>query len=188
MARRLMRAVPILLAISTTFFSYGCTVSQRKELLDEAKLYAAEQIKAALPGLKDELAKVSQAKLDQMEISQKAALDQQLLSIADKGDDGVIVHKTWKDFDTDGDGHLSPTELAKVSTYIVSQVSKGHADKGALKGGAGAIGALLALYLGRRGANKLLGGSTAAPPPSGQPPSTTGVPTPPASSVGGTTP
>ncbi len=168
----------VLSILCLTFFSGGCSAAQRKELLDEVKLYASDEIAKALPGLKDQAGKFAQDKIDALETAQKANLDTQLATINDTDASGAVVHKTWKDFDADHDGHLSPSELAAATTYVTTQIAKGHANKATTKGALGAIGLLLLAYLGRRGATALLTPKpgTTPPAPGGTPPS----PTPPA--------
>jgi hypothetical protein len=171
MRRRLAQAAPAFLTILLAFFDQGCTVQARKELLDEVKLYAGDQLKEfaanELPKLKDQAGALVQAKLDAAEKAQLAVLDQQLLKVAEKDSTGTLSPKTWKDFAADKgiSGRLAPNELAAAMTYITSQVAKGHGDRGALTGGGGAVGLLLVYQLLRAGKNKFLPGPAAAAPP-----------------------
>jgi hypothetical protein len=169
--KRLAAPVLALLILSLAFFSGGCSASQRKELMDEVKAYASDEIAKALPGLKDQAGKFAQDKIDALEAAQNANLDSQLATINDTDASGAVVHKTWKDFDADHDGHLSPSELATATTYVTTQIAKGHASKATTKGALGAIGLLLLAYLGRKGAAVLL-----TPKPPAAPPPTGGIP------------
>lgn len=185
MIRRLAQAAPAFLTILLASFDQGCTVQARKDLLDEVKLYAGDQIKEfvtnELPKLKEQAGALAQARLDAAEKAQLAVLDQQLLQVAEKDSNtGTLAPKTWKDFAADKgvSGRLAPNELAATMTYITSQVAKGHGDKGALKGGGGAVGLLLLYQLLRKGASKFMPGTAGAgpPAPNGAPPAVPAAP------------
>lgn len=141
------------------FFS-GCTVAQRKEILEEAKLYAVEQAKI----IANSAIEKANAKADEVEAKQLAALDQQLAAFkVGDPETGVEISKTWKDFDVDKSGHLEPLELAKVTSFVTAQtarkVATGEIDKNAAgqtgKSTGTTLSILLALYLARRGAGAL---------------------------------
>ena len=159
-----------ILLVSGGFFS-GCTVQQRKEILEEAKLYAFEQGKILLEQAKEQGKVIAiqavekiQKKADEEEAKQFAALDQQLTAfkVVDQ-ETQIEISKTWRDFDADKSGHLEPIELGKVTAYITTQTAKkiatGEIDKNTAgqtgKSTGATISVLLALYLARRGAGAL---------------------------------
>lgn len=168
--RCLTMALPILLAICSTFFNTGCTTAQRKDLMDEVKLYAADEFGK----LKEKVTSEFEKKVADEETKRLAALDQQLATFGTKDPEtGILTQKTWKDFDLDHDGHLSIGETVSVTTYIGTQIAKrvasGEMDKAAAGNAAKSSGAtiavLAALALGRRGVQKIAG--KGAPPPAG---------------------
>jgi len=157
MAKKL--AILLILLAFGGFFS-GCTVAQRKEILEEAKAYAVEQAKI----IANSAIEKANAKADEVEVKQLAALDQQLAAFkVSDPETGVETSKTWKDFDADKSGHLEPFELAKITSFVTTQTAKkvatGEIDKNTAgqtgKSTGTTLSVLLALYLARRGAGAL---------------------------------
>ncbi len=157
----MVKKLAILLTLLTFggFFS-GCTVAQRKEILEEAKLYAVEQARI----IANSAIEKANAKANEIETGQLAALDQQLTAFkVSDPETGVETSKTWKDFDVDKSGHLEPLELAKVTSFVTSQTARkiatGEIDKNTAgqtgKSTGTTLSVLLALYLARRGAGAL---------------------------------
>jgi hypothetical protein len=176
---RKMKALAILTLLgSTTFFSYGCTATQRKELLDEVKMYAAEELKNAVP----KLAKVVDDKLAEAKKKKLVELDVQLAQLKmndpETGEPIADTVKTWKSFDTNSDGDLDETEVAKAGAWVTRTLAERVATGKMSKEQAGNIGkstgatllALLLLGLGKRGTSavvKKFSGGGGSPPTGG---------------------
>lgn len=187
------------LMVLTTFFSYGCTFSQRKELLDEVKSYAvengkellgkavdagkayvAENGKAILASAVDASKEYVEKKLAEKEAVELKSLDSQLAMFKTTDADGLETTKTWKDFDGDKNGRLEEGELTKIAVFVTTQtarkvasgeMSKDEAGKTAKQTGI-TLAALMAILLGKRMVDKV---AKKAPPP-GQPAPPTGGP------------
>lgn len=156
-------AIPTLLAL-TTFFSYGCTTAQRKELLDEVKMYAADEIKGALPKLASVVdAKLKEAKAKKL-VELDASLTQLKMNDPETGEPIPDTVKTWKSFDTNSDGDLDEIESAKAGGWITKtlaeRVATGKMSKeqaGTIGKSAGATIIMLMLYgLGKRGTSAVV--------------------------------
>lgn len=155
--------IPTLLVL-TTFFSYGCTATQRKELLDEVKMYAADEIKNAVP----KLAAVLDAKIAEAKKKKLAELDASLaqLKMNDPETNEPIPDtvKTWKSFDVNNDGDLDEIEAAKAGAWIVKTLAERVATGKMSKEQAGTIGksagatiiALMLYGLGKRGTSAVV--------------------------------
>lgn len=176
------------LLASSTFFSYGCTFQQRKELLDEVKAYAIENGKELGKNLLTSAASAASEYVDK-KLAEKEAfhlkmLDTQLAAhpVVEKDPETEVETtrtKTWKDFDADKSGHLEEAELVKAGTFIYTQIGKKvvtgemSKDEGArqAKGTGITIGAIGLLMLAMRAAKKLKSKGSAPPgvpaPPSG---------------------
>jgi hypothetical protein len=169
----------LILLVSLTFFEYGCTSAQRKELLMEAaeatKKYVTENV---LPEISKKATEIAEAKIKVEREKQYAVLDAQLaqLKVPKKNEDGtiavdedgkkILVAKTWKDFDTeDPRGELDSKELANLTGWIaretaqrvaLGELSKDEAGRIAKNTGGAAV--ILALLLGAGKLTKKLGG------------------------------
>jgi len=155
------------LVVLTTFFDYGCTATQRKNILDEAlvnaKSFVAEEV---LPGIKDKVADAVEAKLLEKEKEKLVQLDEILRSLGDiDPETGMISSKTWSDFDVDRNGELGISEAAKLQVYIIKrtsekvaagEISKDEAKK-TVKSTGITLATLMAILLGKRGVDKLRG-------------------------------
>lgn len=173
-----------LLMLSGTFFSYGCTAAQRKELMDEAlanaKAYAQEHGKEILAKAAAKAEEIAAAKIREMENKKLGELDAALSNLAvvtkdpDTGIESRSV-KTWKDFDEDKNNSLSEGELVKAGTWITAEtarrVASGQMSKDAAKNTGTAAGtalaALLALALAKRGVAAVAKKANPTPPAGG---------------------
>jgi len=140
------RAPTILLLILPIFSSgIGCSTQLKgyaRDILEEGKSYFHDEL---VPGLKAEMGGLADAakdaavnagkdllnegldkakdyvdqKLEEKEQEELAKIDEQLLKLAEPDPEtGVLVSKTWRDFDSDRDEHLSPGELAALNLYV----------------------------------------------------------------------
>lgn len=169
----LRKAMVLSLILSGTFFSYGCTVSQRAQLMDEAKAYALAEIEKAAPkiqaAIEAKMIAVEKKKLDELD----AQLAQLKVIDPDTGEADPNTVKTWKSFDTDNNGTLSEVETAKAGFWVTKElagrVATGKMSKEAAgtmgKGVAATLATLLLLGLGKRGVSGLASkfGGTPAP-------------------------
>jgi hypothetical protein len=126
-------------------FNTGCAGALKgyaRDVLDEGKTWFHEDL---VPGLKEEMGGLADAakdaaidagkglindgieqakeyvdkKLAEKEKAELAKIDEQLAKIAEPDPDtGVMMAKTWRDFDSDRDDHLSPGELAALNLYV----------------------------------------------------------------------
>jgi hypothetical protein len=185
------KALVLLSILFFTGFSYGCTVGQRKEILDEAKQYVVDNSKELLakavdagkayvaenaPKIKDEAISMAKEyvdkKLKDYEAAHLKGLDLELAALKTVDAEGNEAVKTWKDFDADKSGSLDEAELAKVATYVTTQIAKKSAAGEMTKDEAGrtakgtgiTLAALMAILLGKRGLDKF---AKKAPPPAG---------------------
>lgn len=171
--------IPILL-VSITFFSYGCTAGQRRELLEEVGAYVKAEGAKILTAAADKAAEVAEAKIAEMEKKKLDELDQQLAIFSTKDPVTGVENKiTWKKFDGDGDGHLSPSELSSVGFFVTTELAKRIAAGEMSKDDIGKTGknvgfslaALLALWGATKGVGavakrgKKNGDSPPVPPP-----------------------
>jgi len=191
-------AIPTLLVLITSF-SYGCSAAALREkaaemtraALDEAKAYMAEQGKEILTSAKDfaleqgktlltaaaaVAAEAAEAKIAESEQKRLAELDQSLAAFKVKDPaTGVERTLTWKYFDNDGDGALSPTELSTAGGFVAAELMKkvaaGEMGKDDAANTGKNVGLSLAALLALWGASKGVGmvakkkNGTAAPPP-----------------------
>lgn len=115
------------------FFNQGCLGDAGGALakggLDGAKAWLEEKLAAAWPSLEAKLIAVAEAKLAEKEAKVNADFDAHLLKVAppDPATGGKLA-KTWKDFDVDKSGHLEPTEVAKITAYILAEGRKRVSD------------------------------------------------------------
>ena len=170
--------IPILLVL-TTFFSYGCTVGQRKELMDELGSYVKAEGVKILTAAAQKAAEVAEAKIAEMEKKKLDELDQQLAIFSTKDPvTGVESKITWKKFDGDGDGKLSPAELSSVGFFVTTELARRIASGEMSKDDIGKTGknvgfslaALLALWGASKGVGAVVkkkngGGSGGGDPP-----------------------
>lgn len=172
-----MKALAILILLgSTTFFSYGCTATQRKELLAEALDGAKDYMAAELPKITEKL----DAKIASMKKKELEKLDVQLAQLKmndpETGEPIPDTVKTWKSFDTNSDNDLDEIEAAKAGAWITKTLAERVATGKMSKEQAGTIGksagatllAILLYGLGKRGTSavvkKFSGGGS---PPTG---------------------
>jgi len=149
-------AVPILLAL-LTFFNYGCTAGQRKELLDEAMGAGKEYLVSQLPKIGElvtnKILPLVEAKLKEAEQKKLAELDIELSQFAQKDSiTGVENKATWKIFDKDNSGSLEPAELASVTQFVAvelaKRVAKGEIDASTAGQTGKSVGLSIAALLG----------------------------------------
>ena len=148
-----------------TFFNYGCTAAELKasfaEVKKEFKDYAKEVV---LPQALAAATKMAEEKLAAEEQKKLAQLDESLAALGSVDPDtGMLSAKTWRDFDVDKDGKPDASEIAMVTRYIATEVgkrvasgemSKDEASK-MVKNSGFTLTALLALFMARRGMNKM---------------------------------
>ena len=169
----------ILLTLCGGFFSGACTTAQRQEAIDYIEKKIEERVKEGVEVAKEYVDK----KVAEREQMLLAKIDADLLKVADVNPEtGEKVPLTWRNFDEDGNGVLSATEIAKVSAYEAAQVAKKVATgemstEDAKKYGTGAattlgLLGLIALYRRSRG------GPVPTPPPAPLPTTTPGGPAP----------
>lgn len=174
-----MKGLAILILLgSTTFFSYGCTATQRKELLAEALDGAKEYMAGELPKITEKL----DAKIAAMKKKELEKLDVQLAQLKmndpETGEPIPDTVKTWKNFDTNSDGDLDEIETAKAGAWVTRTLAERVATGKMSKEQAGTIGksagatllALLVLGLGKRGTSavvKKFSGGGGSPPTGG---------------------
>jgi len=145
MARMRQWAVWLLVILPIFSSGVGCSTQLRgyaRDILDEGKTYFHTEL---VPGLKKEMGGLADAakdaavnagkdllkdgietaktyvdeKLAEKEKKELHAIDEQLAKLAEPDPDtGVLMSKTWRDFDADKDGHLSPGELAALNFYV----------------------------------------------------------------------
>jgi hypothetical protein len=163
--------------LSVTFFSYGCTISQRAALMDEAKAYALEEIQKAVPKIQAAI----EAKLAEVKVKKMLELDAQLaqLKVVDPetGEADPASVKTWKSFDANNDNDLNEIELAKAGAWVTKELAMrvatgkmGKEQAGNIgKGVAATLATLLLIGLGKRGATGLAA-KFGAPVAPGNPP------------------
>jgi hypothetical protein len=166
---RSKKSLGMILLVWSTFFSYGCTSAQRKELIGEAvesaKSYVVEKV---VPEVLKKAEELADAKIKAEREKQYAVLDAQLakLPIPKKDADGgemvdeegkkITVTKTWKDFDVaEPKGELDASELASLTGWIAKEtarrVAMGEMSKdeaGRMAKNAGGAAVVLALLLG----------------------------------------
>ncbi len=133
----------------------GCSVDQRRQLMDEAKTYLVDQFAQ----LKPQVEAWVDAKLLEKEKANLADLDKKLAEIAaiDPAS-GAKITLTWKNFDADQNGSLDLAELGKASAYmttrVAEKVAKGEMTTSDAKkyatGGAGTLALLAAIALYNR--------------------------------------
>lgn len=177
-----MKAPAILIPLALiTFFSYGCTATQRAQLMSEAKDYIVEELRNATPKIIAAATEAAEKKLNAAEEAKLKELDHQLEAFATiDPETGIATKKTWKDFDIDRSSNLDSFELAKVAAFVTTQtakkvasgeMSKDEAGKTAKQTGV-TLAALMAILLGKRAVDKARGksGSPAPPGPPPQPP------------------
>lgn len=161
--------IPILLAFGS-FFEMGCTGAQLKEAGAQLMEGVSAKLKEELPKLKEaaveeakkiaeeglkKAAAIAEAKMKEQEERHKTTLNEQLKHYATEDPEtGMLTSKTWKDFDADKDDVLDEVEIAKISGYLMTQSAKKGELGTAGKGAGGALAALLAIALARRGVNK----------------------------------
>lgn len=179
----LRKAMVLSAILSVTFFSYGCTVSQRQALMDEAKAYALEEIQKAAPKIQAAI----EAKLAEVKGKKMSELDAQLaqLKVVDPetGEADPASVKTWKSFDTNNDGDLNEIELAKAGAWVTKELAgrvatgkMGKEQAGNIgKGVAATLATLLLIGLGKRGATGLAAKFGGSPAP-GNPPAAPALP------------
>lgn len=150
--KNLVLALTILLIPCTT----GCGSLLRSTfdtVKTELKDWTKEEINKAL--------EAAEKKRKEAELKQLAELDKELEKVAEvkKNAEGMaeIVKKTWKDFDTDKDESLSPSEQLEISKYMALRIAKmvaageiSAAEGGQIAKGAGGIMALLLLLYGAK--------------------------------------
>ena len=165
----------ILLAC-VTFFEYGCTVSQRAELmkegLDAAKGYFIDNAAKWKDAAVDAAKEYAEKKLKEKEAEQLKALDLQLATFKVVDIEGNDIVKTWKDFDSDRSGGLEEGELAKIAMFVTTQTAKKVASGEMSKDEAGrhakstgvTLAALMAILLGKRGFDKVAKKPPPVPP------------------------
>ena len=180
----LRKAMVLSLILSVTFFSYGCTVSQRKELMDEAKAYALEEIQKAAPKIQAAI----EAKLAEVKGKKMLELDAQLAQLKtidpETGEADPASVKTWKSFDANSDGDLNEIELAKAGAWVTrelaTRVATGKMGKEQAatigKGVAATLATLLLFGLGKRGVSGLASKFGASPAPGNPPPAPPAAP------------
>lgn len=173
-----------LLMLSGTFFSYGCTTAQRKELMDEAlanaKAYVAENSKEILAKAAAKAEEIANAKIKEAENKKLGELDAALSNLAvvtKDPDTGIETRsvKSWKDFDEDKNSTLSEGEIVKAGAWITAEtarrVASGQMSKDAAKNTGAAAGtalaALLALALAKRGVAAVAKKTNPTPPAGG---------------------
>lgn len=168
----------LILILCATFFELGCTVAQRKEILDEAKAYAianAKEVgKSVLAGALEASKSYVDKKLAEKEAEELKELDAHLAVHKTVTEDGTEVVKTWRDFDADKSGSLEDTELAKIAQFITAltarkvasgEMGKDEAGRHAKSAGI-TLAALMAILLGKRAVTSMAKKS-GAPPPTG---------------------
>jgi hypothetical protein len=149
---------------SITFFSYGCTVAQRKELLMEAGEAAVAVAKAEGEKILKNVLEELMRKAAEKEKEQLAILDAQLAKVAKPDSEtGVLQAKTWKDFDADKDTHLSPTELASLTAYVAKESGPKSDQTKTTAGAAAILAALWAAAKAAQAAKNKLAPKPAAP-------------------------
>lgn len=157
----------LILSVSVTFFEQGCTVAQRKEILDEAYAEASKLVKAEATKVAQGAEAYVNAKLD---VAKKAKLEDLDKSLAEltkvdpaTGQAATTELKTWKDFDENKDGDLNEMEIAKCGAYITKTLA-GAAATGKISGErakniGGSVASVLVLLLlfaaGKRGTGAL---------------------------------
>lgn len=127
----------------------GCTVSQRRDLMDEVKGYVAEEVQKKFKEIEDQKLKDLDEQLSKFKTVDSAT--------------GKEVVKIWKDFDADNDGSLDTGELGKVSLYIATESAKDFVSgdkspddlKDIGKTAAAIIAALIAAHLGKQGVSRI---------------------------------
>lgn len=159
----LRKAMVLSVILSVTFFSYGCTISQRAALMDEAKAYALEEIQKAVPKIQAAIeAKLAEAKGKKM-LELDAQLAQLKVVDPETGEADPASVKTWKSFDANNDGDLNEIELARAGAWVTKELAgrvatgkMGKEQAGNIgKGVAATLATLLLIGLGKRGATGL---------------------------------
>ncbi len=137
--KRWQSCLVALVAIAGGFFEQGCAVrgmagEAALAALEKGKEWVKNEVAAAAPALEEKLLAAAEKKLAEQEQKSLASIDAQLvpLGILDMAT-GVVVTKTWKDFDADHNGHLEPGESLRVAAYITTEgwkkVQAGQMDK-----------------------------------------------------------
>lgn len=150
--------IPILLVL-TTFFSYGCTATQRKELMDEVGTYVKAEGVKILVAAKEKAAEVAAAKIAEVEKKKLVELDANLAPFKVKDPlTGAETQVTWKHFDADKDGALSPSEMTSASVFVATELMKkvasGEMSKDEAAKTGKSVGLSLAALLALWGAGK----------------------------------
>lgn len=156
----------------------GCTPAQRNEIikdsLDAAKTWVSEQ----LPAWQGQLKTYVDSKLREKELAEYASLDLQLAKFKTTDAEGNESVKTWKDFDGNKDERLDAAELAKLSTWAITEIAKRTAS-GQMTASEGAsttkavgvsVATLAALMLLTKGASAAANKLKGAPAPASGPP------------------
>lgn len=162
---RISKPMMVLLLLLSTFFNYGCTATQRRAIVEEAVNNAKNYVTTTvIPEMLDKAGALVDEKLKAAELKKLNQLDEQLKPLGKiDPDTGMVDSKTWRDFDADRSGDLSPGELAKVQFYVlkrtVAKVVAGELapdEAGRIAKDVGiTLTALLALFAGKRGVDKL---------------------------------
>lgn len=153
--------IPTLLVL-TTFFSYGCTATQRKELMEEVGTYVKAEGAKILTAAAAKAAEVAEAKIREVEKKKLAELDTNLAPFKVKDPlTGAETQVTWKHFDADKDGALSPSEMSSAGVFVATELIKKVASGEMSKEEAGRtgknVGFSLAALLALWGAGKGVG-------------------------------
>jgi hypothetical protein len=156
--------------------------------MDEVGTYVKAEGAKILTAAAQKAAEVAEAKIAELEKRKLDELDQQLSIFSTKDPvTGVESKITWKKFDSDGDGKLSPSELSSVGFFVTTELAKKIASGEMSKDDIGKTGknvgfslaALLALWGASKGVGAVVkkkpangngGGDPAPPADPGQPP------------------